>query len=124
MCAGSSPARATNLIFLCALCGRYVRGSLTRSTRRRQKTSQLLGLKLDHLFILTGENPFKLQRILGHETLEMTRRYVDLVALEAAVKGARRLPVFRFQAGQSFSPHFPPLGHRAVISSAPFALYG
>jgi site-specific recombinase XerD len=36
-------------------------------------------------YLLSGENPFKLQRILGHETLEMTRRYVDMVALQTIV---------------------------------------
>ena len=32
---------------------------------------------------------FSLQRILGHTTLEMTRRYVDMVAMEAAVRQKR-----------------------------------
>lgn len=51
-------------------------------------------------YLLASENPFKLQRILGHETLEMTRRYVDMVALEAAVKGEQRSPVDRMALRQ------------------------
>ena len=46
-------------------------------------------------YLLSGENPLKLQRILGHETLEMTRRYVDMVAVQIAVKEASQSPVDR-----------------------------
>jgi site-specific recombinase XerD len=46
-------------------------------------------------YLLSGENPIKLQRILGHETLEMTRRYVDMVAVQLAVTESRQSPVDR-----------------------------
>ena len=48
-------------------------------------------------YLLSGENPIKLQRILGHETLEMTRRYVDMVAVQIAIKESRQSPVDRMQ---------------------------
>ena len=46
-------------------------------------------------YLLSGENPIKLQRILGHETLEMTRRYVDMVAIQTAITESRQSPVDR-----------------------------
>lgn len=48
-------------------------------------------------YLLSGENPIKLQRILGHETLEMTRRYVDMVAVQTAVTESRQSPVDRMR---------------------------
>ncbi|MBI4322171.1 MAG: tyrosine-type recombinase/integrase [Chloroflexi bacterium] len=36
-------------------------------------------------FLMAGNDSLKLQRLLGHETLEMTRRYVDMVAAMGAV---------------------------------------
>ncbi len=44
-------------------------------------------------YLLSGENPIKLQRILGHETLEMTRRYVDMVAVQEAITETKHSPV-------------------------------
>lgn len=46
-------------------------------------------------YLLSGGNPIKLQRILGHETLEMTRRYVDMVAIQESVTESRQSPVDR-----------------------------
>jgi len=46
-------------------------------------------------YLLSGENPIKLQRILGHETLEMTRRYIDMVAVQLQVKEPKQSPVDR-----------------------------
>lgn len=37
-------------------------------------------------YLMNGGDAFSLQRILGHTTLEMTRRYVDMVAMETTVK--------------------------------------
>ena len=48
-------------------------------------------------YLLSGENPIKLQRILGHETLEMTRRYVDMAAVQIAVTESRQSPVDRMR---------------------------
>jgi len=48
-------------------------------------------------YLLSGENPIKLQRMLGHETLEMTRRYVDMVAVQVAVTESSQSPVDRMQ---------------------------
>jgi site-specific recombinase XerD len=44
-------------------------------------------------YLLSGENPIKLQRILGHETLEMTRRYMDMIAVQAAITESKVSPV-------------------------------
>ena len=40
-------------------------------------------------YLLNGGDVFSLQQILGHTTLEMTRKYVDMVALEMTVKQKR-----------------------------------
>ena len=40
-------------------------------------------------YLLDGGDVFSLQRILGHTSLEMTRRYVDMAAMEITVKQKR-----------------------------------
>ena len=40
-------------------------------------------------FLMNGGDAFSLQRILGHTILEMTRRYVDMVTVEAEIKKKR-----------------------------------
>jgi site-specific recombinase XerD len=55
-------------------------------------------------YLVSGENPIKLQRILGHETLEMTRRYVDMVAVQLAVTESSQSPVDRMHLKYSKNP--------------------
>lgn len=47
-------------------------------------------------YLIEGGDSLTLQRILGHETLEMTRRYVDQVASQVTVLRERHSPVDRF----------------------------
>ncbi len=44
-------------------------------------------------YLIAGGHPIQLQRILGHETFEMTRRYIDMVAVQTAVMESRQSPV-------------------------------
>ncbi len=44
-------------------------------------------------YLMSGGDAFSLQQILGHTTLEMTRRYTDMVALENAVRRKRLSPM-------------------------------
>lgn len=46
-------------------------------------------------YLIGGGDSLTLQRILGHETLEMTRRYVDQVASQVTALRARHSPVDR-----------------------------
>lgn len=50
-------------------------------------------------FLRVSRDPFTLQRILGHETLEMTRRYVDMVRLEEITRDHSFSPVDRMGFG-------------------------
>lgn len=49
-------------------------------------------------FLIGGGDSLTLQKILGHETLEMTRRYVDQVASQVTVLNERYSPVDRLIA--------------------------
>lgn len=44
-------------------------------------------------YLLNGGDAFSLQQLLGHTTLEMTRKYTDMVALEKAVKRRKPSPM-------------------------------
>ena len=50
-------------------------------------------------YLMNGGDAFSLQRILGHSTLEMTRRYVDMVAMESAVMQKRPSAMDRLLTG-------------------------
>jgi site-specific recombinase XerD len=52
-------------------------------------------------YLLSGENPIKLQPILGHETLEMTRRYIDMASVQIAVTESSQSPVDRMRLRHS-----------------------
>jgi site-specific recombinase XerD len=56
-------------------------------------------------YLLSGGDAFSLQQILGHTTLEMTRRYVDMVAVERAVKTKRLSPMDQVLMGRNGAPH-------------------
>ncbi len=57
-------------------------------------------------FLRVSRDPFTLQRLLGHETLEMTRRYVDMVRLEEMTKDHSFSPVDRMGFGGRASRGF------------------
>ncbi|MCL6478780.1 MAG: site-specific integrase [Peptococcaceae bacterium] len=48
------------------------------------------------MFLRNGGNPFVLQRILGHSTLEMTQRYVNLLVEDLQREQAKFGPGDRF----------------------------
>lgn len=50
-------------------------------------------------YLRANQNPFTLQSLLGHETLEMTRRYVDMVRLEEIIRDPGFSPVDRLGSG-------------------------
>ncbi len=52
-------------------------------------------------YLINGGDAFSLQQILGHTTLEMTRRYVDAVAVERAVKTKRLSPMDHVLTGRN-----------------------
>ncbi len=49
-------------------------------------------------YLISGGDSLTLQRIFGHESLEMTRRYVDQVASQVTVLNSRFSPVDRLAA--------------------------
>lgn len=50
-------------------------------------------------YLMNDGDVFSLQRILGHTTLEMTRRYVDMVAVETEIKKKRPTAMDRVLSG-------------------------
>ncbi|MFC1865125.1 tyrosine-type recombinase/integrase [Chloroflexota bacterium] len=89
-------------VFLNQDGGPFTENALKQAFTRLAKKSGIPRLHVHLLrhtmatnYLLSGENPIKLQRILGHETLEMTRRYVDMVAVQLAVTESRQSPVDR-----------------------------
>ena len=69
----------------------------------KSKVSRLHIHLLRHTFatryLMNGGDVFSLQRILGHTTLEMTRRYVDMVAVETEIKKRKPSAMDRFLVG-------------------------
>ena len=55
-------------------------------------------------YLLNGGDAFSLQQILGHTTLEMTRRYVDMVAVEMSIKQRRISAMDQFFVGNKRVP--------------------
>lgn len=82
-----------NQVFLC-LDGSTMSGGTIRLmfSRLAQKANvprlhiHLLRHTFATRYLLGGGDAFSMQRVLGHTTLEMTRRYMDMVALERAIK--------------------------------------
>ena len=80
-------------VFLCVdgmpMTGNTIRLVFARLSKRAGVPRLHIHL-LRHTFatryLLNEGDVFSLQRILGHTTLEMTRRYVDMVAMEAVVR--------------------------------------
>ena len=63
----------------------------------------------------SGGDVFSLQAILGHTTLDMTRRYVTLASSHVAIQHRRFSSMDRMQAGSDV--HLPePESRRAVLS--------
>lgn len=52
-------------------------------------------------YLLAGGDVFSLQAILGHTTLEMTRRYVNLASAHVAIQQKRFSPMDRLSSGWS-----------------------
>ncbi len=77
---------------------------LQANLRRYAEKAQVKGVRvsphtLRHTFakmwILNGGDPFSLQKILGHTTMDMVRRYVDLASGDVAAQHRRFSPVDR-----------------------------
>lgn len=82
-----------NQVFLCLdgapMSGNAIRLMFARLAQRAEVPRLHIHL-LRHTFatryLLNGGDAFSLQRVLGHTTLDMTRRYMDMVAVERAVR--------------------------------------
>ena len=69
-------------------------------------------------YLLNGGEVFSLQRILGHSTLEMTRRYVDTVAMDAVAKQKRLTAMDHLFIGKNKGAGSNAMGRAAKHSQA------
>jgi integrase/recombinase XerD len=68
------------------------------------------------LYIRNGGDSFSLQEILGHSTLEMTRRYVHLASRDVAEQHKKFSPMDGLLAGRPLLPAKTPF-ETAVATS-------
>jgi site-specific recombinase XerD len=73
---------------------------LARSSGVTRLHAHLLRHTFAVQFLVNGGDVFTLQAILGHTTLEMTRRYVNLASSQVMVQGKRFSPVDRMNLRQ------------------------
>jgi site-specific recombinase XerD len=101
------PEGEIDTLFLCCDGGpitlNTVKMLFTR-LRRRSGIERLHAHLLRHTFatsyLMAGGDVFTLQAILGHTTLEMTRRYVNLASAHVAVQHRRFSPMDRLHSAE------------------------
>jgi integrase len=76
-------------------------------TDNRNRTGQEVRHTFAKLYLLNGGDLFSLQRILGHTTLDMVRRYVNLDTGEVKRQHAQASPVDRLAIGPRVSVLLP-----------------
>jgi len=97
-----------DLVFVNRRGGRLTRRHVQITVRRYGRNAGIKGVRvsphtLRHTFatqyIRNGGDPFSLQAILGHSTLEMVRNYVNLASRDVMVQHRKFSPLDRLFAG-------------------------